>query len=334
MSKSSKPIDIYFHENYAKLYERIENGKTEYFHYKSSFGEVNYLFLIREIPIKINGETYYDIVTPYGYGGPVVTSSQTGMKERLISEFNKSFSNFCKQRKVVSEFIRFHPLINNAKDFESVYDVLKIRKTLGTNLKNFDEPVMSEFSRSCRKNIRRALNKGVTYEITENPNEIGGFKQIYYSTMKRNNATDFYYFDDTYFNKLLSYFPNNILIVKAKYEGKTIAQGLYFIYGKYIHIHLSGTLNEYLKLSPAYILRYAVTLWGKENGYHMIHHGGGRTNSEEDGLYKFKKNFAENTEFDFYVGKKIWNESIYTKLCEIRNIPRQIDYFPRYRYST
>lgn len=252
-------------------------------------------------------------------------------KNHLIEEYYNSFSQYCKQNKIVSEFVRFHPIIGNSKDFEKIYDITNIRKTLGTDLKTFDNPVENEFSKSCRKNIRRALNKGVTFEIIEKPRDIGDFKKIYYSTMNRNNATDYYYFDEEYFNRLLLYFPDNILIVKANYEGKTIAQGLYFVYGKYIHIHLSGTLSEYLKLSPAYILRYAVTLWGKENGYQMIHHGGGRTNNPEDSLFKFKKQFAKNTEFEFYVGKKIWDEKIYDKLCEKADIDKETDYFPAYR---
>lgn len=105
--------------------------------------------------------------------------------------------------------------------------------------------------------------------------------------------------------------------------------GFYFVYNDIIHIHLSGTLSEYLYLSPAYILRYAITNWGKENNYKLIHHGGGRSDSSEDGLYQFKKRFSKNTEFEFYVGKKIWNEEIYNELC--KKSGNEIEFFPGYR---
>lgn len=107
--------------------------------------------------------------------------------------------------------------------------------------------------------------------------------------------------------------------------------GIYFAFKDIIHIHLSGTLSEYLFLSPAYILRYAVTLFGIENGYKLIHHGGGRTNSIDDSLYLFKKNFALKYDTDFYVGRKIWNKDIYNKLCEIKNVDKNEEYFPAYR---
>ena len=35
--------------------------------------------------------------------------------------------------------------------------------------------------KTCRKNIRQALNKGVTYRVTKSPENIDSFKEIYYS---------------------------------------------------------------------------------------------------------------------------------------------------------
>jgi hypothetical protein len=59
-----------------------------------------------------------------------------------------------------------------------------------------------------------------------------------------------------------------------------------------------------------------VTVWASQNEYKLVYHGGGRTNDAEDNLYKFKKQFGQHTEFPFYIGKKIWNQDIYDKLCE------------------
>lgn len=323
--------DIYFDKKYGKLYENIENGKLKIFEYKDENGKISNQFILRKIPIKVEGRTYFDIVTPYGYGGPIIEECSQGKESDLVEAFIRKFEKFCSKNRIVSEFVRFHPLLNNAKAFDKHYNTEYIRHTLGTNLKDFEEPVKEEFSKSCRKNIRQALNKGVIYKITEAPKDIHNFKKIYYSTMDRNNATDYYYFGDKYFKQILKYFRKNVLLVEAIYENKTIASGLYFIYNKTIHIHLSGTLKEYLFLSPAYILRYAVTLWGKEKGYEIIHHGGGRSNSEEDSLYKFKKGFAKNTEFDFGIGKKVWNKKIYEELCKKKQIGENEEFFPAYR---
>ena len=221
-------------------------------------------------------------------------------------------------------------MVKNYEDFKEIYNPIYLRKTLITKLQENDV-IQKQFGKSCRKNIRQALNKGITYKVTKSPENIGAFKEIYYSTMDRNHATDYYYFDDEYFNDILKYFKDNVILVEAIFEEKTIAAGLYFIYKDVIHIHLSGTLTEYLYLSPAYILRYAVTLWGIENGYKTIHHGGGRSNDENDTLYLFKKNFAKLYDVDFYIGKKIWNQEIYNKLCKIKGVSEKESFFPAYR---
>ncbi|WP_017187491.1 GNAT family N-acetyltransferase [Alkalibacillus haloalkaliphilus] len=323
--------DIYFDVNYAKVNEYLENGKALNFSVTCEYGRVSNLFILREIPVKLCGETFYDITTPYGYGGPIIEKVNYEQKSLLLDTYEKEFAKFCYEKKIVSEFVRFHPIINNANDFNKIYNVSFNRKTLGTDLKSYDDPVMSEFSKSCRKKIRKALNKGISYEVIESPESIGEFKDIYYSTMDRNNASQYYYFGEEYFDNLLLNFKKNIVLVKATYKGATISQGLYFVYGGYIHIHLSGTLSQYLELYPAYILRYAVTRWGKEKGYELIHHGGGRSSSSEDGLYEFKKRFSQNTEFDFYIGKKVWDKTNYNKICSIVNVKKNQDYFPAYR---
>ncbi|MDR7871383.1 MAG: peptidoglycan bridge formation glycyltransferase FemA/FemB family protein [Tissierellaceae bacterium] len=327
--------DIYFSPKYGKLYEEIEDGKVETFKYESDLGLITNMFIKRKIPLKVEDKTYYDITTPYGYGGPIVIKCiDNEHRNDLIEEYKKSFSAYCKDNNIISEFIRFHPMLENHNDFKVVYNVQYMRKTLGTNLKDFDDPFQFEFSKSCRKIIRKALREGITFQVDEKPKNIDEFINIYNSTMERNDASEYYYFGDKYFENILNNFNDNIVFVKAIYENKTIAAGLYFIFDKLIHIHLSGTLNEYLKLSPAYVLRYAITLWGKENGYKLIHHGGGRSNSEEDQLYRFKKRFANNTEFDFYIGKRIWNNKVYVELEKqyMRIKPEaNREFFPSYR---
>lgn len=326
--------DIYFTPKYGKLYENIENGKLEEFYFENDIGSVYYQFIKRPIDETVDGRTYFDITTPYGYGGPVILElNENSSKEKLIKEYLEMFEIYCEEKHIVSEFIRFHPIIKNHIDFQKDYDVQYMRKTLGTNLKDYNDPIQSEFNKSSRKVIRRALRSGVTYDIEKSPKDIDEFIYIYNSTMDRNDANDYYYFGNKYFYDIMQNFKENIILVKVKFNEKTIASGLYLLHDKTIHIHLSGTLDEYLYLSPAYILRYSITLWGKENGYELIHHGGGRSNSEDDTLFTFKKRFAKNTEFNFYIGKKIWNNSIYSKLSKLKANNKNTEFFPAYRSS-
>lgn len=326
----SRAPDIYFDKNYGKLYEKMEHGMLRIFVHKSEYGQVSSQFIMREIPASINGTQYYDLATPYGYGGPIILECN-GNKEKLIKGFEKEFEDYCLEHNIVSEFIRFHPIMGNALDFKEMYEVTWDRHTAGTNLELAENPVLAEFSKSCRKNIRQAFHKGITYRITKAPDNLHNFKEIYYSTMKRNEAEAFYYFDDSYFEQCIALYREHILLVEAVYGGKVIAAGFYFVWRDMIHIHLSGTLSEYLYLSPAYILRYAVTVWGKEHGYRFIHHGGGTGRGDDNSLYRFKKQFGKNTELDFYIGKKIWNRKVYGQLCNMAGDSKNTGYFPAYR---
>jgi predicted N-acyltransferase len=324
-------LDIYFEEKYGKLYEKMENGTCEVFEYHSSFGSIRHMFIKRKIPILLDGKAYFDLITPYGYGGPLILECEQGKEASLVREFENSFSQYCEQNGVVSEFIRFHPIIGNAAFFGHMYDVSFARYTVGTDLFTYRDPIMEEVSKSTRKNIRRALRDGVGYRIIEKPKDLTIFKEIYYSTMDRNDAADFYYFDDDYFRKCLDYFSDNIILTEAVYQDKVIASSFGFFYNKYLHIHLSGTLTEYLYLSPAYILKYASIQWALENNIHIIHYGGGRSNSEDDPLYTFKRGFGKNTTFKFYTGRRIWNTEIYNELCRIKHVPTNTEFFPAYR---
>lgn len=323
-------IDFYFDKNYGKLYEKCESGIQEIFEYEDNNGKISNQFIKRKIDIDLDEKKYFDITTPYGYGGPIIEFC-SGNKEKLLEEYEKKFRKYCIDNSIISEFIRFHPMVENALDFENVYNPIYMRKTLVTNLKDYSDPVQSQFGKNCRKSIRQAFNKGITYNIVEGPENLDNFKKIYYDTMKRNNATDYYFFDDEYFENLLKYYRKNTVLIEAIFEGKVIGVCLYFVYNKIIHVHLSGTVSEYLYLSPEYILQYAITVWGKENGYDFIHRGGGRSNSEDDSLYLFKRNFAKIETRDFYIAKKIWNEDIYKKMCELKNVSPSEAFFPAYR---
>ncbi len=321
-------MDIYFDKEYAKLYEKIENGKVEEFILKSKNGIIKNLFLKR----KIENEDFFDIITPYGYGGPIII--ETDNKEKLLKEYDEQFSNFCSENNIVSEFIRFHPIYANVLDFKNVYEVEYSRKTIGTNLKDFNDPVQEEFSKNARREIKQALKKDIQVHIIEKPDNLDNFKKLYYETMERNDASEYYYFDENYFNEMILKLKDYILLIELEYESEIIASEIYLIKGKILHAHLLGSCSKLLELNAGSLIEATAANWGKEHGYNYIHHGGGRTSDPEDSLFKYKKKFGKNTEFNFYIGKKVWNKGIYKKLVEKKQLSKEekgSNFFPLYR---
>lgn len=325
------PADIYFLEEYAKSTEFLNRGLEKSFFYEDDNGSVLNRFLIRDIDLDgvSLDEKYYDIQTPYGYGGPIITSL-TGDKGQLVENYYRSFKKYCNDNNIVSEFVRFHPIEKNYEDFSNVMDVKFIRKTVATVLKDKKDPFTEEFGKNSRKLIRKILKEDISYEIIEKPQNLDKFIKIYYDTMDRNDALDFYYFERDYFDYLLNNLRDYILNINVYYDNKTIASGLYFYYDKYLHAHLSGTDHNYLFLSPAYLLKYLTLEWGKEHGVEYIHYGGGTTNDPEDSLLKFKSKFTKEGFFDYYVGQNIYNQEVYDYLVEISG-KKDSEYFPKYR---
>jgi len=321
--------DIYFEPDYARLYENEDSEAVEY-RFECEHGVITNLFLKRKVNIAFpDGIQYFDLVTPYGYGGPIIHSSID--QEKLIAAYMEDFRAYTARENIIAEFVRFHPIIGNGLDFKDAYNAIYDRKTVGTNL-TYEDVIGTEFSKHKRKDIRKILkNPDIRYEVDENPESLDDFVEIYYSTMDRDGADEYYYFNKTYFQKMLDTFHGHITTGKVFLGEKLIAMGVYFRYGKYLHAHLSGTLSEYLEYSPAYILKYALAIYGHEKGYEVIHYGGGSSRSEENGLYKFKREFGKNTVFDFYIAKKVWNTDVYKNICEAVGADINTEFFPAYR---
>ena len=327
--KRNQYPDIYFEPNYARLYETEDSKAVEY-RFECEYGVITNLFLKRKIDTVLSdGIQYYDIITPYGYGGPIIIDTTDA--DKLIAAYMEGFRRYAEQEHLIAEFVRFHPVIGNGVVFREAYGAVFDRKTVGTNL-TYEDVIGTEFSKHKRKDIRRILKiPEIRYEVDEQPESLDDFINIYYSTMDRDKADDYYYFDSVYFRRMLECLHEHIITGKVFLGEKLIAMGVYFRYGKYLHAHLSGTLSEYLEYSPAYILKYALAVYRHEKGYEVIHYGGGSSRAEDNGLYRFKKEFGRTTEFDFYIAKKVWNQSVYRQICDAVHADTETGFFPAYR---
>lgn len=325
-------LDIYFEPEYGKLCELVDEGRCCAFLLETENGKIRNQFIKRQAPYLIDGEKYYDIVTPYGYGGPVILEAAD--KEKLLAEYRERFGQYCKAEHIVCEFIRYHPIFRNFEDFGTVYDNSYSRHTVGTDLQSFEDPVQSEFGKSARREVRKAEKAGVTCTIHPHPDSLDDFRRLYEETMDRNGAPAMYYFPDGYYYALTHELRRWVLEIRAELAGEILASEIYFISGGLMHAHLLGSSHKLLEIGGGAILEAAAARWGRENGYRYIHHGGGRTSDPDDPLYLYKKKFGKHTEFDFYIGKKIWDPEMYDRIVALRLADGEIQnpaFFPVYR---
>src|SRR5690606_21193406 len=86
---SFKDADVYYNSQYFLSASRLDPGEPYLFYYRDGNGEVAYPFIKRKI---MKGTmVFYDITTPFGYGGPILNIINNTSK--LVQRFRKEFSD-------------------------------------------------------------------------------------------------------------------------------------------------------------------------------------------------------------------------------------------------
>ena len=167
---------------------------------------------------------------------------------------------------------------------------------------------------------------------------LGEFVEIYYNTMKRNRADEFYFFPIQYLQLLKDAAGRHATLMVARYKGKVISAAVLVEYGGIVNLFLLATHTEYLSLSPRKAVLHTSQKWAKARGNRVFHLGGGRGGRVDEPLFRFKAAFSSDY-YPFYIGRWILDECAYTFLTEERRKhvangeAKRMDpsYFPAYR---
>ncbi|MBE6336704.1 MAG: GNAT family N-acetyltransferase [Lentimicrobiaceae bacterium] len=324
--------DLYFNPNYAKVYKDID-GSSDTFVFECQYGKITNTYIKRKVCWQIEGITYYDIVTPYGYGGPL--AENVSDVKKLLIEYKKAFTEYCKEHNIICEFIRFH-LYENVDIRENYYgETQHILDNVVVSTKNdFENDIWMSYAHKVRKNVKKALKNDLSVIIENNLNHIDDFLYIYNLTMDRNNANDYYYFKDSYFKSIAELLPDNYMYFHVIKDGKICSTELVLCSEKYAYSFLGGTLTEYYEFRPNDYLKNEIIKWCNKTGREYFILGGGY--HKDDGIYRYKKGFTSDPDVPFYIGKYIFDEQIYNKIVEVRksvdnSFNIDTNYFPKYR---
>ena len=334
--KSFSNYDVYYLSGYTKAFKLHGDGEpTLIYYHDEEFRAIN-VVMIRDIAEdkrfkdKIESKSLFDIITPYGYGGFIIEGIPS---DNNLKKINKEYSDYCRSKNIISEFVRFHPVLKNSKKNYGIYDVIDLGKTITMDLVS-KEQIWNDLSSKNRNVIRKAIKSGVEVYWGRSPELIDAFIPLYNATMNKDDATDYYYFNKEFYKSVLEDLRYNSLIFYALYNQKVISMSMILFGNENMHYHLSASDREHQSLAATNLLLYEAACWGCENGYKSFHLGGG-LGSEEDSLFKFKKAFNKSSETYFSIGKKIFNQEKYDELIEIRLQEDEFDtdttFFPKYR---
>jgi hypothetical protein len=276
-------------------------------------------------------EGVYDSVTPYGYGGVLFEGDTC---ETNLQAFWKEYLATMEQEHIADNFVRYHPVLANAVPMKSVSNVIDLGKTIAMDLAS-PELIWENIHSKNRNMIRKAEKNGITIEQGQGVDLFDKFIEIYNATMDKDHAEEYYYFKRPFYESIHNDLRDNYEMFYAMYEGKPIAMSIMIYANGRLNYHLSGSDIEYRNLAPSNLLLYKAALWGCGQGMKTFHLGGG-VGSGEDNLYKFKAAFNKVSDYQFSIGKQIFDQQKYDQLVKIRresdpNFDETSQYFPLYR---
>lgn len=321
--------DIYFLPIWGNVYAEHDPGVVDRFFLNVPEGRVYYQFMKRPIPDELSYPGYYDTVTPYGFNGPLILECDPAAKTTLVQMYDQAFQEYCEQKKIIAEYIRFNPWLENHRDFSETYSLNYNNYTLYTDLE-VEDFFMQEFSSKIRNLIRKAIRMGVEVEFDSSGDQLPEFQRLYQMMTEKNPVSDYYQFDTTFLQNTFKMLKGKQFMLNARYQNQIISSAIFLHHGNYLHYHLSANDPAYYSLNANSLILCRAAEWGKRNGKKQFHLGG----AFSDSLFAFKQQFTKRGKCDYYVGKKIRNRELYDELVNARGKsenPPNSGYFPLYR---
>lgn len=326
--RSFPDYEVFYLSGYSKAFmeETPKNGIPILLFYEDGEDRaINIIFrrdvaLDKKLAGKVEPGRYFDLITPYGYGGFWGNVSDW-------DKLNEIYTTYCMNNHYVCEFVRFE-LFN---DYYTHYngDVETRTHNIVRSLEMPSDEMWMDFKQKVRKNIKRANTYNLDIIIEPTDAHLEDFLRIYNSTMDRTNAENEYYFSRRFYENI-NEMQSNVMYFYVVYEGKIVSAELVVYGSQNAYSFLGGTDREYFDVRPNDFLKYEIIKWAKGKGFKNFVLGGGY--GADDGIFQYKLCFAPHGECDFYIGRKIFDKVSYDKLVGLRL--REVlneNYFPLYR---
>ena len=192
--KSFANHDVYYLSGYVRAFQLNGDGEPELIYFEKCETRAINVVIRRDLAdcrlfeSRIEKNTLFDFITPYGYGGFLIEGSDV---EVLQCEYEE----FCRDENIVSEFVRFHPQLNSWCDMKGLYTDVCLGKTVYMDTSD-EDTIWKNITSKNRNVIRKARKSGLHVYWGRSPEIIQPFIKIYNETMEKDNADDYYYFPE------------------------------------------------------------------------------------------------------------------------------------------
>lgn len=312
--------DVYYRRAYLESAELLGQGRPVYLHLGTESGDVVFPALVRDAP-----DGYADIGTPMGYGGPVGSGA-----EPPVAAFFEAYDDWCGENRVVATFARFHPVLGNQRLAEGRWHLEHIGHSIGWRLEGHTrDELVGGMDPHHRRVLRKAERAGIEVTVDERPSDLVAFVSLYEETMRRRNASSFYFFREAYWEHLVGALGTALVRADARAGGELVASIVCFASQPLLHYHLGASSERGQELGANHLLFGDTAAWAAEQGFSRFHLGGG-VGGFEDSLYGFKRRFDQGGALPAFLGKAVHDTDAYRALSGDDEID-YAGYFPAYR---
>lgn len=327
--------DVYFQPEYVYAYVDSAEVEACCVVCKSSAAILMYPFLKSSIARgegSSNVGGLQDIQSAYGYGGPVVNVA--GEDPQFLQQAWGRFSEWCTAEQIVSEFVRFHPLLDNVRWGPQSMKTCKDRMTIPIMLESYESAMRdTSYYRAHRQMLNKAGRMGFSFHVLPASSELSWFVPLYQETQDFLKAGSDTRFGMKYFKTLTDGLGASAWMGVVKQSDEITAAALVLEGPAYLHSHLMGYRRDIKTAGMTNILYHGIAVEGANRGKAILHMGGGLTSSEQDSLFRFKASLSP-ARADFWLGTCCRNQIQYEELArewESKNGMRPKNYFQFYR---
>ena len=328
------------HPDYVSLFTGHGESAQAISWQASSDAEVLMPLIRRPLPqslllgARLDGDTWTDAVSPYGYGGPFGSGSVDWRA------FYADVLAWMGANGIVSFFVRasLHsepPLLADLPGYEAVL----IGDNVVVDLTRSHDAQWTHYAHKVRKNVNKAKRAGLRVVIEPGFRQLDDFVDILHGTMHRRMAKDWYFFEPAFFHDLSATLGGSHLVAEVHdANGRVVSTELVLHSDRAMYSFLGGTREEAFPFAPNDLLKHAVIGHGHELGLEQFVLGGGYVAG--DGIFRYKRSFDEDGVVPYFGVRLISDPHTYAALCTacgaqlrrqgVSDSPEPV-YFPAYR---
>jgi hypothetical protein len=282
--------------------------------------------LARRLPAAFGVPPHWsDVRSPYGYAALVFRGESAWVRKALAV-----FMEECRDRDIVSGFLRMHPLLTTPSALADYGQLVKHGETVYIDLAAPETTLWTQIRPRLRSYINALKRAGFSARF-DDWSTYTEFVNVYGQTMARLQADQFYRFPGEYFRDLRAVLGDRLHLCSVFDAAGEFACGALLTENQgIVQYHLSGTTDKYLSCSPSKLMLHEMTLWAKRGGYRIFHLGGG-LGAQADSLLHFKAGFS-SLRAEFMTCRLIYDADRYVYLCgQLQSAALSDNYFPQYR---